>query len=61
LSPFSLHHIGGFFLIAVITGVPIAGLTRLFWRQHRNRALLAFAFIQFLLGMLVMVGEWGKR
>lgn len=55
-----LHHIGGFFLIAAITGLPIAGVTWLFWRRQRNRALLAFALIQLVLGILVMVAEFRK-
>src|SRR5687768_5617460 len=54
------HHIGGFFLIAAITGLPIAGLTFLFWRRQRNRALLAFALIQLVLGILVMIGQLRK-
>ena len=53
-----VHHIGGFFLIAAITGLPIAGLTRLFWRRHYNAALLIFGLIQLVLGVLVMMGEW---
>ena len=56
-----LHHIGGFFLIAAITGVPIAILTRLFWRRHASRAWLTFGVIQFALGVLVMLGEWHKH
>ena len=56
-----LHHIGGFFLIAAITGLPIAGLTRWFWRSYANHAWLVFAFTQFVLGALVALGEWGKH
>lgn len=55
-----LHHIGGFFLIAAITGLPIAGVTWLFWRRQRNRALLVFALMQLVLGILVMVAELRK-
>ena len=52
-----VHHVAGFLLIAVVTGAVIAGLTWLFWRAHRARALLVFAAVQALLGVLVAIGE----
>jgi hypothetical protein len=55
-----VHHVGGFFLIAVVTGAVIAGFTWLFWRAHRSRALLAFAAVQAVLGVLVALGEFRK-
>jgi hypothetical protein len=41
--------------------VPIAILTRLFWRRYASRAWLTFGVIQFALGVLVMLGEWHKH
>ena len=53
-----IHHVLGFFLIAAVTGLPIAILTRLFWRQHADRAWLGFGLVQLALGVLIMVNEW---
>jgi hypothetical protein len=42
-------HIEGYFLIAVVTGVLLLGLERLFWRVRRDLTLLYFAVVQALL------------
>ena len=52
-----VHHVAGFFIIATVTGAVIGGLTWLFWRAYRRRALLVFAAMQAVLGILVAVGE----
>lgn len=52
-----LHHVAGFFLIAAVTGAVIAGLTWIFWRSRRAQALLVFALVQAVLGILVALGE----
>lgn len=54
------HHILGFFFIAAVTGLPIAGVTWLFWRKQRNRALIILALIQLVLGVMVAMSEWRK-
>ena len=48
-----VHHIFGFFIIAVLTGLPLLGLARLFWRGRHAVTLLAFATVQALLGLAV--------
>lgn len=48
-----VHHIFGFFIIAVLTGLPLLGLARLFWRGRHGVTLLAFAAVQALLGLAV--------
>jgi hypothetical protein len=53
-----IHHVLGFFLIAAVTGLPIALMTRLFWRRHADRAWLAFGLVQLALGLIIMVNEW---
>jgi hypothetical protein len=55
-----VHHVGGFFLIAAVTGAVIAGLTWAFWRTQRRPALLLFASVQAVLGVLVAIGEARK-
>lgn len=55
-----VHHVAGFFLIAAVTGAVIAGLTWAFWRSRRREALLVFAAIQAILGVLVAIGEARK-
>ncbi len=55
-----VHHILGFFLIAAITGLPVAAFVW-FRRQHRNGALIAFGLIQVAFGILVIVTEVGAR
>ena len=55
-----VHHVAGFFLIAAVTGAVIAGLTWIFWRSRRAQALLVFAAVQAVLGVLVAIGEARK-
>ena len=52
-----LHHLGGFFLIAALTGLPLLGLARLFWRGRHRVTLLAFAAVQALLGLAVYANQ----
>jgi hypothetical protein len=52
-----VHHVLGYFLIAAVTGAIIAALTRIFWRGRWTVALLGFAMVQAVLGLLVMLGE----
>ena len=52
-----LHHVGGFFLIAALTALPLLGLARLFWRGRHGVTLLAFAAVQALLGLAVYAGQ----
>ena len=52
-----VHHIFGFFLIAVLTGLPLLGLARLFWRGRHAVTLLAFAAVQALLGLMVYANQ----
>ena len=52
-----VHHVLGFFIIAVPTGLLLLGLARLFWRGRHGVTLLAFAAVQALLGLAVYVGQ----
>ncbi|MFL5540632.1 MAG: hypothetical protein ACJ8J0_16700 [Longimicrobiaceae bacterium] len=52
-----VHHVAGFFIIAALTGLPLLGLARLFWRGRRGVTLLAFAAVQALLGLMVYAGQ----
>jgi hypothetical protein len=56
-----VHHVLGFFLIAAVTGLLIAGATWLFWRGRRNRALLTLGLVQLLFGIAVILAEWRAR
>ena len=47
------HHILGFFLIAVVTGIIIAGLGWRFWKGRRDITLLAIGAVQALAGLAV--------
>ena len=47
------HHILGFFLIAVVTGVIIAGLGWRFWKGRRDITLLVIGAVQALAGLAV--------
>jgi hypothetical protein len=53
-----VHHIAGFFLIAAVTGAVIGGVTWIFWRPRLAQALLIFAIVQAMLGLMVMLGEF---
>jgi FtsH-binding integral membrane protein len=48
-------HIGGFFLIAAVTGLLLLGLERLFWRGRRDLTLLCFAVVQALFGLVIYI------
>ncbi|HSQ29718.1 MAG TPA: hypothetical protein VLN49_07710 [Gemmatimonadaceae bacterium] len=48
-------HIGGFFLIAAVTGLLLLGVERIFWRGRRDRTLLIFALLQALFGVIVYI------
>lgn len=50
-----VHHVGGFFLILVVTGAVIAGLGWRFWRSRVDVTVLAVGVVQALLGLLVAV------
>ncbi len=47
------HHIFGFFLILVVSGAIVAGLSWLFWRGRHDITLLIIGAIQALLGLAV--------
>jgi hypothetical protein len=51
------HHVAGFFIIAVLTGLPLLGLARLFWRGRRRVTILVFAAVQALMGLLVYASQ----
>ena len=48
------HHIEGFFLIAIATGVLIAALEWFFWRGRRDVTVLVFGAVQALMGFVVI-------
>jgi uncharacterized membrane protein len=56
-----VHHVLGFFLIAILTGLPLLGLAWLFWRRRRGMTLLIFAAIQALLGLAVYANQLDVR
>lgn len=47
------HHIFGFFLILVVSGALIAGLSWLFWRGRHDITLLIIGAVQALFGLVV--------
>jgi hypothetical protein len=52
-------HIGGFFLILVVTGAIIAGLGWKFWRGRTDITLLIIGIVQALFGIFVYVNRFG--
>jgi hypothetical protein len=52
-----VHHVSGFFIIAVLTVLPLLGLRWLFWRRRHGVTLLAFAAVQALLGLAVYANQ----
>ena len=52
-----VHHVGGFFIIAALTGLALLGLARLFWRGRHSVTLLAFAAVQALFGLAVYADQ----
>jgi hypothetical protein len=51
-------HIGGFFLILVVTGAIIAGLGWKFWRGRTDITLLIIGIVQALFGVFVYIGRF---
>jgi hypothetical protein len=47
------HHITGFFLILVVTGVILWGLGRLFWKGRRDITVLLVGAVQALFGIAI--------
>ena len=54
-------HIGGFLLIALITGAIIFGLGSRFWRGRYDISLVAFGAVQALFGLFVYVERFHVR
>jgi hypothetical protein len=48
-------HIGGFFLILVVTGAIIALLGRLFWKGRNDITLFIIGVVQALFGIVVYI------
>ena len=48
-------HIGGFFLILIVTGAIIAGLGRLFWKGRNDITLFIIGVVQALFGIVVYI------
>jgi cell division protein FtsW (lipid II flippase) len=51
-------HIGGFFLILVVTGAIIAGLGWKFWRGRNDITLLIIGIVQAVFGVIVYIGRY---
>jgi hypothetical protein len=51
-------HIGGFFLILVVTGAIIAGLGRLFWKGRNDITVLIIGAVQALFGIFVYINRF---
>ena len=51
-------HIGGFFLILVVTGAIIAGLGWKFWRGRNDITLLIVGIVQAVFGVIVYIGRY---
>ena len=51
-------HIGGFFLILVVTGAVIAGLAWRFWKTRRDAMLITISAVQALLGIVVYINRF---
>jgi hypothetical protein len=49
------HHIFGFFLILVVTGLIIAALGWRFWRGRRDITVLVIGAVQALFGLVIYV------
>jgi hypothetical protein len=54
------HHVLGFFIIATLTGLPLLGLARLFWRGRHRVTLVAFAAVQALLGLAAYADQLSR-
>jgi hypothetical protein len=51
-------HIGGFFLILIVTGAIIAGLGRLFWKRRNDITLFIIGVVQAVIGIAVYIGRF---
>ncbi|HUQ99931.1 MAG TPA: hypothetical protein VM166_10780 [Gemmatimonadaceae bacterium] len=51
-------HIGGFFLILVVTGAVIAGLGWRFWKTRRDAMLITISAVQALFGIVVYINRF---
>jgi hypothetical protein len=51
-------HIGGFFLILIVTGAIIAVLGRWFWKGRNDITVLIIGVVQALFGILVYVNRF---
>ncbi len=47
------HHILGFFLITVVSGILVAALSRFFWRGRHDITLLIVGALQTVSGLLI--------
>jgi hypothetical protein len=47
------HHIFGFVLLSVVSGILLAGLGRLFWRGRPDLTLLILGGLQTIFGLLI--------
>ena len=52
------HHIFGFFVILLVTGLIIAGLGWRFWKGRRDITVLIVGLVQALLGIWVYIGRY---
>ena len=53
------HHTAGFFIILLLTGLPVLALAR-FWRRRRDVTLLVVGAIQAVLGILVYLDAMAR-
>ena len=51
-------HIGGFFLILVVSGLIIAGLGWRFWKTRRDAMLLTISAVQALFGIWIYINRF---
>ena len=51
-------HIGGFFLILVVTGAIIVGLGWRFWKPRRDAMLITISTVQALFGIFVYINRF---
>jgi len=47
------HHVFGFLLMSVVSGIVVAGLGRFFWRSRHDVTLLIVGALQTVFGLLV--------
>jgi uncharacterized membrane protein (UPF0136 family) len=51
-------HIGGFFLILVVTGLIIGGLGWRFWKTRRDAMVLTISAVQALFGVWIYINRF---